>query len=36
MNDAKHELVPLWLLKAQRALAAAQKFARGKVYLPGP
>jgi len=25
MNDAKHELVRLWLLKAQRDIAAAQK-----------
>lgn len=34
MSDAKHELVRLWLLKAQRDLAAAQKIAgREDAYL---
>ncbi len=30
MSDAKHELVRLWLLKAQRDLAAAHKIASGE------
>lgn len=30
MSDAKHQLARLWLLKAQRDLAAAQKIAGGE------